>query len=241
MDLDVGAHLDERVGEAEAGSRRRSRARSTRPSAWVSATMSGCCQSVMKPGCTSVSSDDGFSSPPGWQKRMPSSPMSSAPPTLRKTLRNVIMSALLRAPDEDVAVGGERGARPSRRPRCGRRARGGCSRAGRSTPSMRMTRSVSTVMIAPIFCRTAMRSMISGSMAALRSSVMPSARTAVSSTCSVAPTLGYGRSILAPCRPLGAEMRMPSGACRRRRRTRAARRGGSRSDGRRCGSRRGRG
>ncbi len=47
-------------------------------------------------------------------------------------------------------------------------------------------------MIAPIFCSTAMRSMISGSMAALRSSVTPSAITAVSSTCSVAPTLGYG-------------------------------------------------
>ena len=47
-----------------------------------------------------------------------------------------------------------------------------------------------------------MRSMISGSIAAPLSSVMPSARTAVSSTCSVAPTLGYGSSILAPCRPV---------------------------------------
>ena len=60
----------------------------------------------------------------------------------------------------------------------------------RSTPSMVMTRSVFTEMIAPIFCRIAMRSMISGSIAALRSVVMPRARTEVSSTCSVAPTLG---------------------------------------------------
>ena len=44
--------------------------------------------------------------------------------------------------------------------------------------------------VTPIFCSTQIRSMISGSMAALRSSVTPSARTAVSSTCSVAPTLG---------------------------------------------------
>ena len=55
---------------------------------------------------------------------------------------------------------------------------------------MVITRSVCTEMIAPIFCRIAMRSMISGSIAALRSVVMPRARTAVSSTCSVAPTLG---------------------------------------------------
>ena len=60
----------------------------------------------------------------------------------------------------------------------------------RSTPSIRITRSVSTLMTAPIFCSTAIRSMISGSIAALLSSVTPSARTAVSSTCSVAPTLG---------------------------------------------------
>src|ERR1051326_6247301 len=53
-----------------------------------------------------------------------------------------------------------------------------------------MTRSVWTLMIAPIFCSTQMRSMISGSTAALRSSVTPSARTAVSRISSVAPTLG---------------------------------------------------
>ena len=74
-----------------------------------------------------------------------------------------------------------------------------------------MTRSVCTVMIAPIFCSTQIRSMISGSTAALRSSVTPSARTAVSSTCSVAPTLGYGSSSLVPCSPLGAVRCMPSG------------------------------
>ena len=48
-----------------------------------------------------------------------------------------------------------------------------------------------------------MRSMISGSIAAFASSVMPSASTAVSSTCSVAPTLGYGSRTFAPCRPFG--------------------------------------
>ena len=57
-----------------------------------------------------------------------------------------------------------------------------------------------------------MRSMISGSIAALRSSVTPSARTAVSRTCSVAPTLGYGSSMSAPCSPFGAERRMPLGS-----------------------------
>ena len=75
---------------------------------------------------------------------------------------------------------------------------------------MKIVRFGSTVMIAPIFCRIAMRSMISGSIAAFLSSVTPFARTAVSSTCSVAPTLGYGRSMFAPCRPFGAVIRMPS-------------------------------
>src|SRR5450830_1090872 len=79
----------------------------------------------------------------------------------------------------------------------------------RSTPAMRITRSVSTEMIAPIFCSTLMRSMISGSIAAFDSSVMPSARTAVRSSCSVAPTLGYGRAILVPCRRRGARRWMP--------------------------------
>ena len=74
---------------------------------------------------------------------------------------------------------------------------------------MRITRSVCTVMSAPIFCRIAIRSMISGSVAAPRSSVWPSARVAESSTCSVAPTDGYGKSILAPCNPCGALIRIP--------------------------------
>ena len=58
------------------------------------------------------------------------------------------------------------------------------------TPSISILRCVWTEMIAPIFWRIATRSMISGSMAALRNTVVPSARTAVSSTCSVVPTLG---------------------------------------------------
>ena len=62
--------------------------------------------------------------------------------------------------------------------------------SSRSTPSTRMTRSVSTEMIAPIFWSTAIRSMISGSIAAFFSSVFPLARTAVSRVCSVAPTDG---------------------------------------------------
>ena len=62
------------------------------PFACVSATTSGCCQSVMKPGCTSVSIATGFRSPPGCQKRMPRSVMSNSPPILRNTLRNVIIS-----------------------------------------------------------------------------------------------------------------------------------------------------
>ena len=49
----------------------------------------------------------------------------------------------------------------------------------RGTPSISITRSVCTLMIAPIFCSAQIRSMISGSTAALRSSVTPSARTAV--------------------------------------------------------------
>ena len=49
-------------------------------------------------------------------------------------------------------------------------------------------------------------SMISGSIAAPDSSVLPSASTAASSVCSVAPTDGYGRWIFAPCRPFGAVM-----------------------------------
>ena len=59
------------------------------PSAWVRATTSGCCQSVMKPGCTSVSSAIARSGVPGWKKRMPSSRISIPPPTFRKMFRKV--------------------------------------------------------------------------------------------------------------------------------------------------------
>lgn len=74
---------------------------------------------------------------------------------------------------------------------------------------MKMTRFGSTETMAPIFCRIAMRSMISASIAAFRSSVTPLARVAESRTCSVAPTLGYGSSIDAPFRPSGAVRWMP--------------------------------
>lgn len=79
-----------------------------------------------------------------------------------------------------------------------------------STPVIRMVRSVSMEMIAPIFCSTQMRSSISGSTAALDSSVTPSARTAVSSTCSVEPTDGYGSRILVPRSRCGASRYWPS-------------------------------
>ncbi len=81
----------------------------------------------------------------------------------------------------------------------------------RSTPVMWITRLSSTEMIAPIFCSTAIRSTISGSVAALRSSVTPSARTAVKRTCSVDPTLGYGSVIFVPRSFWGASMCRPSG------------------------------
>ena len=68
---------------------------------------------------------------------------------------------------------------------------------------MKMVRFGSIQMIAPIFCRIAMRSMISGSIAAFFSSVTPLARTAVSSTCSVAPTLGYGSSMFGAVQAVG--------------------------------------
>ena len=118
-------------------------------------------------------------------------------------------SDCLRAADEDVAVGRERGGGPARG-LVAVEERAVVVAVSFSTPSMKMTRFGSTVMIAPIFCRIAMRSMISGSIAAFFSSVTPSASTAVSSTCSVAPTLGYGSSMSRPSRPLGAVRRMPS-------------------------------
>ena len=62
--------------------------------------------------------------------------------------------------------------------------------------------------------------MTSGSVAALRSTVRPSASTAVSSTVSVAPTLGYGSSIRAPTSRV-ALAAMPVGAAPRPRRPNA--------------------
>ena len=175
------------------------------PSAWVSATTSGCCQSVMNPGCTSVSTAIAFSGVPGWKKRMPASVMSIPPPTLRKMLRKVAIS-FWEAPRTKTSpwVTSAAQAHEAASMRSGSAT---CSYPPRrSTPSIVIVRSVCREMIAPIFCRTAMRSSISGSTAALVSSVTPSARTAVSSTCSVAPTLGYSRWILVPLRPLGAVM-----------------------------------
>ena len=143
----------------------------------------------MNPGCTAVSSTSEFSSPPGWLNRIPSSVMSSAPPTFRNTLRNVIISSW-RAPSTVMSpwVASAAHAQDAASIRSGNAA--WVYPPSRSTPSIRITRSVSTLMMAPIFCSTAIRSRISGSTAALRSSVTPSARTAVSSTCSVVPTLG---------------------------------------------------
>ncbi len=72
------------------------------PLAWVSATTSGCCQSVMNPGWTSVSRTIERRSPPGCQNRMPSSRTSNCPPTFRKTLRNVIISGCV-APSRNTS------------------------------------------------------------------------------------------------------------------------------------------
>jgi hypothetical protein len=58
------------------------------------------------------------------------------------------------------------------------------------TPSMMIRRSGLSSMCAPIRCRNSASSTTSGSVAALRSTVLPSASTAESSTVSVAPTLG---------------------------------------------------
>ena len=160
-----------------------------RPLAWVRATTSGCCQSVMNPGCTSVSIATGFKSPPGCQKRMPLSVTSNLPPTLRNTLRNVIISGWV-APLTKISpcVASAADAQDAASMRS---VSDVCVYPCSSlTPSMRKVRSTSTEMIAPIFCSTHTRSMISGSVAAPDSSVLPSASTAASKVCSVAPTDG---------------------------------------------------
>ena len=66
------------------------------------------------------------------------------------------------------------------------------------------------MIAAPIFWRTAMRSWISGSIAAPCRTVLPSANTALRSTCSVAPTLGNGRRSSQPTSPSVVRRRPPS-------------------------------
>ena len=66
------------------------------------------------------------------------------------------------------------------------------------TPSMTMTSVPAPHIFAPIACKKRARSTISGSRAAPRKTVSPSAMTAASSTFSVAPTLGKSREISAP-------------------------------------------
>ena len=63
-----------------------------RPLAWVRGHHERLLPVGHEPGCTSVSIATGFKSPPGCQKRMPLSVTSDLPPTLRNTLRNVIIS-----------------------------------------------------------------------------------------------------------------------------------------------------
>ncbi len=63
---------------------------------------------------------------------------------------------------------------------------------------MTIRRSGLSSMWAPIRCRNSASSTTSGSVAAFRSTVFPSASTADSRTVSVAPTLGYGRSMRVP-------------------------------------------
>ena len=75
---------------------------------------------------------------------------------------------------------------------------------------MMIRRSGLSSMCAPIRCRNSASSTTSGSVAALRSTVFPSASTAVSRTVSVAPTLGYGRSMRAPY-SRDARAMMPAG------------------------------
>src|ERR1035438_1142673 len=78
---------------------------------------------------------------------------------------------------------------------------------------MVMTRSTSTEMMAPIFCSAMIRSMISGSMAAFDSSVLPCASTAARIICSVAPTLGYSRCSLLPVRRSQVRCALPVSSC----------------------------
>src|SRR6266508_3725768 len=179
------------------------------PSACVNATTNGDCQSVMNPGWTSVSSGIEWRRSLARQNRMASSAMWNSPPTRRYMLRKVIMScwrALRTVISPPVAMAAHAHDATSRRS-----GMAVCvNPRSRGTPAIRRIRSGATQMIAPIFCSSAMRSMISGSIAALDSSVTPSASTAANSTCSVAPTLGYSRRSLVPT-SLSAFRWMPSG------------------------------
>ena len=71
-------------------------------------------------------------------------------------------------------------------------------------PSMQRVELPAPWMCAPQRFRNAARSAISGSRAAPRSTVVPLAQAAASTSVSVAPTLGKRRVISAPCRPDGA-------------------------------------
>ncbi len=72
-------------------------------------------------------------------------------------------------------------------------------RAPRSTPSITMRDEPMPVMSAPIATSISQRSTTSGSRAALSSTVVPAASTAAVTMFSVAPTLGNGSTMSAPC------------------------------------------
>jgi hypothetical protein len=92
---DVGAHLVERLREAQPVLVH-GLVHGRDASACVRATMSGCCQSVMKPGCTSVSTTTGFSAAAAEADAVLA--MSKSPPALRNTLRKVSISCCFAPP-----------------------------------------------------------------------------------------------------------------------------------------------
>ena len=96
---------------------------------------------------------------------MPSSSMSKRAADLPEDVEERHHLALPGALDRDVALGGQRGAGPGRGLDPVRERAVGVAAEPVDTLDPD-DRSVSTLMIAPIFCSTAIRSMISGSMAA---------------------------------------------------------------------------
>ena len=101
-----------------------------------------------------------------------------------------------------------------------------------------MTRSVCTLMIAPIFCSTQIRSMISGSTAALRSSVTPSAQHGGQQHLLGRADARVGQLELGAVQPVGrGDVQALGGLVDDRAELAQRLRGGSRSAGRRCGSR----